>query len=55
MRHFLSPLDMSVEELQALLAKLNQEYEEMKALGLTLDMSRGTLYLFPKFFLDGIP
>ena len=33
--------DMSVEELQALLAKLNQEYEEMKALGLTLDMSRG--------------
>lgn len=33
--------DMSVEELQALLAQLNQEYEEMKALGLTLDMSRG--------------
>ncbi len=33
--------DMSVEELQALLARLNQEYEEMKALGLTLDMSRG--------------
>ena len=33
--------DMSVEELQALLSELNQEYEEMKALGLTLDMSRG--------------
>ena len=33
--------DMSVEELKALLAQLNQEYEEMKALGLTLDMSRG--------------
>ncbi len=33
--------DMSVEELQALSAQLNQEYEEMKALGLTLDMSRG--------------
>lgn len=33
--------DMSVEELQALLAQLNQEYEEMNALGLTLDMSRG--------------
>lgn len=33
--------DMSVEELQALSAKLNQEYEDMKALGLTLDMSRG--------------
>ena len=33
--------DMSPEELQALSAKLNQEYEDMKALGLTLDMSRG--------------
>ncbi len=33
--------DMSVEELKALLSELNQEYEKMKALGLTLDMSRG--------------
>ena len=33
--------EMSAEELKALLAELNKEYEVMKAKGLSLDMSRG--------------